>query len=166
MSCRASEYTTRPRPVQTFTRTTRSPRTRSWTIRSRFATASGSPERSAVESDGSTMPCPSSWVTNSAELIASPVAALLTAQKAAAGEGGQNLPERRLCMTRLWFLGVSMVAALLALGGCGSGGNTPAASATAHGGGSVVFTGDITGTWSKAGDTSESTCGADKAEVH
>ncbi|TMB91092.1 MAG: hypothetical protein E6J45_07170 [Chloroflexi bacterium] len=69
-------------------------------------------------------------------------------------------------MTRLWFLGVSMVAALLALGGCGSGGNTPAASATAHGGGSVVFTGDITGTWSKAGDTSESTCGANKAEVH
>ena len=69
-------------------------------------------------------------------------------------------------MIRVWLPIAAMVAALLAAAGCGSSSNFPSASAAAHGGGSVVFTGDITGTWSKAGETSESTCGATSAKVH
>ena len=66
-----------------------------------------------------------------------------------------------------WHLSAVVVAAAaIATTSCGSSGSSPSPSAAAHGGGSVAFTGDISGTWSKAGETSESTCGADKATVH
>src|SRR5207249_10250435 len=71
----------------------------------------------------------------------------------------------RLSMFR-WHLSVVVAAAAIAASSCGSSGSSPSPSAATHGGGSVAFTGDISGTWSKAGDTSESTCGADKATVH
>ena len=45
-------------------------------------------------------------------------------------------------------------ATLLATG-CGSGG-----------GSSVRFTGDVSGTWSKAGEARESTCGSTEAVIH
>src|SRR5204863_437281 len=49
---------------------------------------------------------------------------------------------------------------------CGSTSATSSSGSSTHGGGSVVFTGDITGTWSKAGEATESTCGPAMAKVH
>jgi hypothetical protein len=41
-----------------------------------------------------------------------------------------------------------------------------ASAAVAAAAGSVSFTGDVTGTWSKAGTASESTCSATEAIIH
>lgn len=53
-----------------------------------------------------------------------------------------------------------------ATGATQSGSATSTATGTGSGGGSVTLTGDVTGTWSKAGEISESTCSATEAIIH
>ena len=67
--------------------------------------------------------------------------------------------------------GVAAAAAAAAvLTGCGSSSSTTSAAAGAGSGsasgGSVVFTGTVTGTWKKGGDATESSCSAKEIVVH
>jgi hypothetical protein len=65
-------------------------------------------------------------------------------------------------------LGGAIVGTGCGEGTAGSGGSSsPSGSAAASsGGGSVSLSGDVRGTWSKAGDANESTCGASQAAIH
>lgn len=68
-----------------------------------------------------------------------------------------GLPARLLLCT-------AVAAVALPVAACGSsesGGNGGGA-----GSGSVTFSGDVTGSWTKAGESSESTCSATEAVIH
>jgi hypothetical protein len=63
------------------------------------------------------------------------------------------------------------LAAAATATGCGSSAAigataSPTGGSAGSGGGSVSLTGDVIGTWSKAGEAKESTCGADEAKIH
>jgi hypothetical protein len=57
-------------------------------------------------------------------------------------------------------------AALLATGCSSSTSGGNGGNGGSGGGNSVSFTGDVSGTWSKAGEATESTCGNGEAVVH
>ncbi len=68
--------------------------------------------------------------------------------------------------TRRALCALALVVAPL-LPACGSSnGGAVSSSSTARGGGTVIFTGEITGTWTKGGAKSESDCGTAGALIH